>query len=101
MCSVCRLALLCSAILVAFILSPWAHAEEKCRPEIDNYLYSNFGYSTRDMAAVTIQNTTGSLDESPQAASYKFSGWLPSCNKMVTLRLDGSCQVYQASNPCK
>ena len=103
--SVCRLALLCSAILVAtFILSPWAHAEEKCRPEINNYLYSNFGYSTRDMAAVTIQNTTGSLgssESSPQAASYKFSGWLPSCNKMVTLRLDGSCQVYQASNPCK
>ena len=103
--SVCRLALFRSAILVAtFIFSPWAHAQEKCRPEIDNYLYSNFGYSIRDMAAETIQNTTGSLgsDEgSPQAASYKFSGLPPSCNKMVTLRLDGSCQVYQASNPCK
>ncbi len=105
MCSVCRPALFCSAILMAtFILSPWAHAEEKCRQEIDNYLYSNFGYSTRDMAAVTIQNTTGSFgsrEGSPQAASYKFSRLPPSCNKMVTLRIDGSCQVYQASNPCK
>ena len=105
MCSVCRLELFCSAILVAtFIFSPWAHAEEECRPEIDNYLYSNFGYSMRDMAAVAIQNTTGSLgsaESSPQAASYKFSGLPPSCNKMVTLRLDVSCQVYQASNPCK
>ena len=90
--------------MATLIVSPWAHAEEKCRPEIDNYLHSNFGYSTRDMAAVTIQNTAGSLgssESSPQAASYKFSGLPPSCNKMVTLRLDGSCQVYQASNTCK
>ena len=106
MCSVCRLAFFCSAILVAtLILSPWAHAEEKCRPEIDNYLQSNLGYSMHDMPAVTIQDTTSSLGlsptSSPQAASYKFSGLSPSCNKMVTLRLDGSCQVYQASNPCK
>ena len=104
--SVCRLALFRSAILMAtLILSPWAHAEEKCRPEIDNYLQSNFGYSIRDMAAVTIQDTTGSLGlsptSSPQAASYKFSGFALSCGKMVTLRLDVSCQVYQASNPCK
>jgi hypothetical protein len=104
--SVSRLALFCSAILMAtLILLPSAHGEEKCSPEIDNYLNTNFGYSMRDMAAVTIHDTTGTLGitptSSPQAASYKFSGLPPSCNKMVTLRLDVSCQVYQASNPCK
>jgi hypothetical protein len=105
-CAVYPNRLFCSAVLVAtLIVSPRAHAEEKCRPEIDNYLHSNFGYSMRDMAAVTIQDTTGSLGlsptSSPQGASYKFSGLPLSCNKMVTLRLDVSCQVYQASNPCK